>query len=258
MPAPATRLRRSRPAGDALYMRIVRTLQEEIVRGRHPVGARLPTESALCRRFAVSRHTVREALRHLRESGLVSPRQGSGTTVAAAAPAYYVHQVASVHDLMQYAAATRYVVARSNYVTADARLARRLGCSPGRRWLHTEGVRYAAADEPPICWTEVYVHAAYAGVRSLIGKKSGPIYTWIEEMYGERVIEVMQTLRAATVPAAIAAALQVAPHSAALQIERIYKSATHRVIEVAFNLHPADRFSYAIALRPERDRRARH
>lgn len=39
------------PAGGTLYKRIVRVLQNEIVSGKHPVGARLPTESALCRRF---------------------------------------------------------------------------------------------------------------------------------------------------------------------------------------------------------------
>jgi GntR family transcriptional regulator len=247
--------RRRRPtAGNngTLYKSIVRVLQKEIVSGKHPVGARLPTESALCRRFSVSRHTVREALRHLRESGLVSPRQGSGTTVAAAEPSFYLHPVASVTDLMQYAVTTRYVVSGSRFVIADAKLARRLGCSPGRRWLHTEGLRYAPDGSPPICWTEVYVHAAYAGIRSLIGKKTGPIYTWIEEMYDERVVEVIQTLRAVTVPEALAAKLKVPAGSAALEIERVYKSAKHRVIEVAFNLHPADRFSYSISLRPER------
>jgi GntR family transcriptional regulator len=242
----------SAPASGTLYKRIVRVLQSEIVSGKHPVGARLPTESALCRRFSVSRHTVREALRHLRESGLVSPRQGSGTTVAAATPSFYVHPVASVTELMQYAVATRYVVAGANFVVADTRLARRLGCSPGRRWLRTEGLRYAPDGSPPICWTEVYVHAAYAGVRSLIGKRTGPIYTWIEEMYDERVVEVIQTMRAVTVPGHIAAKLKVEPGSPALEIERAYKTAKHRVIEVAFNLHPADRFSYAISLRPER------
>jgi GntR family transcriptional regulator len=235
-----------------LYKKIVRVLQKEITNGKHPVGARLPTESALCRRFSVSRHTVREALRQLRESGLVSPRQGSGTTVAAAEPSFYLHPVASVTDLMQYAVSTRYEVSGSRFVIANAKLARRLGCSAGRRWLHTEGLRYPPDGSPPICWTDVYVHSAYAGVRSLIGKKTGPIYTWIEEMYDERVVEVVQTLRAVTVPPVIAAKLEVAPGSAALEIERVYKSAKHRVIEVAFNLHPADRFSYAIALRPER------
>ena len=244
--------KKSHAAGELLYMQIVRLLQDEIVRGKYPVGARLPTEGELCQRFAVSRHTVREALRHLRDLGFVSPRQGSGTTVAAAKPSFYAHQVASVTELMQYAVATRYVVDHSALVTADAKLSRRLDCSPGRRWLHTTGYRYAQDNGPPLCWTEVYVHVAYAGIRSLIGKRSGPIYTWIEEMYGERVVEVVQTLRAVTVPASIATGLQAAPNSPALQIERSYKSAKHRVIEVAFNIHPADRFSYSISLRPER------
>lgn len=246
------RSRRSSAGSGTLYQRIVRVLQNEIASGKHPVGAQLPTENALCRRFSVSRHTVREALRHLRESGLVSPRQGSGTTVAAAEPSFYLHPIASVTDLMQYAVSTRYVVASSRFVVADTRLARRLGCSPGRRWLYAEGLRYVPDGSPPICWTEVYVHAAYAGVRSRIGKSTGPIYTWIEEMYDERVVEVVQTLRAVTVPETIAAKLAVPPGSAALEIERVYKSAKHRVIEVAFNLHPADRFSYSISLRPER------
>jgi DNA-binding GntR family transcriptional regulator len=46
--------------------------------------------------------------------------------------------------------------------------------------------------------------------------------------------------------------LKVPSGSSALEIERFYKSAKHRVIEVAFNLHPAERFSYSISLRPER------
>ena len=248
----ARRNLRSSGDGSTLYKRIVRVLQNEIASGKHPVGARLPTEIALCRRFAVSRHTVREALRHLRESGLVSPRQGSGTTVAAAEPTFYLHPIASVTDLMQYAVSTRYVVSGSRFVVADTKLARRLGCSPGRRWLYTEGLRYAPDGSPPICWTDVYVHAAYAGIRSLIGKRTGPIYTWIEDMYDERVVEVVQTLRAVTVPDALAARLAVPAGSAALEIERVYKSAKRRIIEVAFNLHPADRFSYSISLRPER------
>jgi GntR family transcriptional regulator len=86
----------------------------------------------------------------------------------------------------------------------------------------------------------------------LIGKRTGPIYTWIEEMYDERIVEVVQTLRAVTVPLAIAKKLAVAAGSPALEIERVYKTAKNRVIEVAFNLHPADRFSYSISLRPER------
>ena len=139
----------------------------------------------------VSRHTVREALRHLRESGLVSPRQGSGTTVAAAEPSFYVHPVASVDgsDAIRGCDALR--GRRRAFVIADTRLARRLGCSS----------RHADGCIPKACATRPDGRRRFAGPRSmsmppmpasrsLIGKRTGPIYTWIEEMYDERVVEV--------------------------------------------------------------------
>ena len=152
--ARAHRSRRPTAGNDGtLYKSIVRVLQKEIVSGKHPVGARLPTESALCRRFSVSRHTVREALRHLRESGLVSPRQGSGTTVAAAEPSFYLHPVASVTDLMQYAVTTRYVVSGSRFVIADAKLAR----------AGSAAVPAGDGSTPKACATRRTVHHRFAG-----------------------------------------------------------------------------------------------
>ena len=72
----------------------MRALKDEIVKGVHPVGSRLPTEEELCQRFSVSRYTVREALRLLREDRLVSSRKGAGTTVVPPrASDSYVHEV---------------------------------------------------------------------------------------------------------------------------------------------------------------------
>ena len=63
------------------YLQIARTLRKEIVDGVYPVGSQLPTEYQLCERFAVSRYTVREALRRLREDNLVASRPRAGTRV---------------------------------------------------------------------------------------------------------------------------------------------------------------------------------
>ena len=57
------------------YQQLSTTLVREIGEGRYPVGSLLPPEPQLCQRFAVSRHTVREAVRHLCELGLVSRRE---------------------------------------------------------------------------------------------------------------------------------------------------------------------------------------
>ena len=225
-------------------------LRQEIEAGVFAVGARLPTEDALCCRFGVSRHTVREALRQLREEGLVASRQGAGTTViGSGAPPLYVHAVASVDELLQYAVETRYRAKTGTFVTADGALAARLGCAPGTRWLRVEGFRYASAAAPPICWTEVFVHGDYGRVGDMIGKRPGPIFTWIEALYGERVAEVEQTLRAAALPAAITRALGAERGSMAIEISRAYRTASRKLVEVAFNLHPADRFAYSMTLR---------
>jgi DNA-binding GntR family transcriptional regulator len=77
----------SAKSDDPLYMQVVRALKDEIVSGIYPVGSQLPTEEELCDRFSVSRYTVREALRRLREDSLVSSRQGAGTTVVPPHPA---------------------------------------------------------------------------------------------------------------------------------------------------------------------------
>lgn len=241
--------------GDApLYRKLVAALRRDIAAGRLAIGARLPSEEELCRRFGVSRHTVREALRQLREDGLVASRQGAGTTVVRnePAPPLYVHSVGSIEELVQYAVSTRYRPETRQILTADKRLADRLGSAPGSRWLKVEGFRYAPGEALPFCWTEVYVAVAYAGVGELVGRRAAPIYALIEEMYGEKVTEIEQTLRVTAAPAEIAPGLGIAPGSAAVELRRAYRVATGELAEIAFNLHPADRFSYSITLRRRR------
>lgn len=56
-------------------------LRRAIIGGEFPPGSKLPNEDALCERFAVSRITLREAVRGLMEDGYVIRRQGAGTFV---------------------------------------------------------------------------------------------------------------------------------------------------------------------------------
>ncbi|MFJ2116428.1 MULTISPECIES: FadR/GntR family transcriptional regulator [unclassified Streptomyces] len=68
-----------RPA--RLAYAVVEALADRIVSGYFPPGSALPIEPELCEAFAVSRTTVREAVKALEAKGLVRARQGSGTTV---------------------------------------------------------------------------------------------------------------------------------------------------------------------------------
>jgi GntR family transcriptional repressor for pyruvate dehydrogenase complex len=64
-----------------LHRSVQRIFVADIVSGRMPVGARLPTETELAQRFEVSRGVARESLRSLEERGLVTVKHGIGATV---------------------------------------------------------------------------------------------------------------------------------------------------------------------------------
>jgi DNA-binding LacI/PurR family transcriptional regulator len=67
---------------DHKYQGIVRKMQGDIASGKYKPGQRLPSETELVRRYAVSRMTVSRAMQVLQNQNLVVRRVGSGTFVA--------------------------------------------------------------------------------------------------------------------------------------------------------------------------------
>jgi GntR family transcriptional repressor for pyruvate dehydrogenase complex len=64
-----------------LYEQIVQQIEESILQGALKPGDQLPAERELANRFGVSRTAVREAVKALREKGLVESYTGKGTFV---------------------------------------------------------------------------------------------------------------------------------------------------------------------------------
>src|SRR5579864_5623404 len=64
-----------------LYEQIVQQIEESIVKGELKPGDQLPAERDLAQRFGVSRTAVREAVKALREKGLVEAYSGRGTFI---------------------------------------------------------------------------------------------------------------------------------------------------------------------------------
>jgi len=66
---------------ERLYERIVSQIEHRIETGELNVGDQLPSERELAEQFAVSRTAVREAVKALRQKGLVEIRPGRGTFI---------------------------------------------------------------------------------------------------------------------------------------------------------------------------------
>ncbi|MEL5990555.1 phosphonate metabolism transcriptional regulator PhnF [Microbacterium phosphatis] len=71
--------------GYSAWRLIAEELRADIGEGRLREGDKLPTEAALAERFAVNRHTARQAIAALAGDGLVESRRGSGTFVTGGA-----------------------------------------------------------------------------------------------------------------------------------------------------------------------------
>ena len=64
-----------------LYEQIVQQIEDSILKGALKAGDQLPAERELAVRFGVSRTAVREAVKALREKGLVEAYSGRGTFI---------------------------------------------------------------------------------------------------------------------------------------------------------------------------------
>src|ERR1700676_4574804 len=60
------------------YVDVAAALREQIASGGYGAGRQVESEAELCRRFGVSRVTVRRALEQLRTDGLLTSRRGAG------------------------------------------------------------------------------------------------------------------------------------------------------------------------------------
>ncbi|MGD2168511.1 MAG: UTRA domain-containing protein, partial [Gammaproteobacteria bacterium] len=149
--------------------------------------------------------------------------------------------------------ATRYEVGSDEMLTADRVLSERIGGAVGDQWLRIEGFRFAPDDERPVCWTEVFVRGQFAGVARLIGRRPGPIYQLIEDLYAETVDEIAQTITIVDVPDEISNALGTARKGCNVEVQRTYRLSNGDIAEVARNIYPAERFHLAMSMRRSRD-----
>jgi DNA-binding GntR family transcriptional regulator len=162
---------------------------------------------------------------------------------------HYVQTTATISDLPRYVEDTSLVTTQAEDVIADETLSELLKCPPGHRWVKVTGFRNVNKGKLPMALTDIYINAAYGGIRKLIGTMKVPVYTLIEKQYGVTIVEVQQEISATIISPADAKRLSVKQGSAGLVVTRRYLNDNDRIIEVAINLHPADRFSYSMSMR---------
>lgn len=232
------------------YGRVAQALLDEISAGKYPVGARLPTEAELEKHYGVSRHTVRQAIRRLRELGVVTARAGIGTTVTARdVVPRAVLSMNSVSELLQFTKSTRLKLLAKSEVVADAALAQTLRCQPGQAWLDLELLRSVPRMREPLGLLHVWLRPEFRAVAAEIDTIRGTVFSLIEERYGVELHELQQEISPVGMPVEAARRLGVATGSPALRILRHYYDRNGEIPQVSLGYYPEGRFSYTTRMR---------
>ncbi|QXJ20226.1 GntR family transcriptional regulator [Actinomadura graeca] len=152
MHGPTVRVDRGSPV--PLYFQVARQLEEAIRTGELPPGARLENELELASRYRLSRPTVRQAIQHLVDQGLLVRRRGVGTQVVRSPVRRPIELSSLYDDLAAAGAEPRTRVLELGPVPADEEAAGRLGVAPGTEVLRMRRLR-STGGEPLALMTNV-------------------------------------------------------------------------------------------------------
>lgn len=239
----------SRPMGGQRYVIVARALKERILSGDYPIGARLPAERELVEQFAVSRQTVRAALRLLRDERLVTSRQGAGTVVERPASSQAFRLAAnSIDDLVAYSEHLYTEIRTTGTELIEGRVASRIGITPGHKWFVIRGLARYRHRQTPVCWSQYFVNADFAGIERALPRNSGPIFLLIEELFGVVIAEMNQTISTATLSRSLAEELHAKPGDTSIEVRRTYHTSGGQLAQISLHSHSAARFQQTIRM----------
>src|SRR5579864_4692941 len=185
-------------SGEPLHAWIARTLRERIANGTYAVGTQIPAEERLGEEFAVSRSTIRHALRQLQGDRLIESRKGSGSIVlsGSAANTEILHAT-SIDDLLAFSRGRQFHFELIGITAIGPDLAAKTGVSRKSEWLTLTGYGTSDGYDSPDCWAEYCIHEDFAAIGRLVSSPViSPIFPLIEKRFGVRVIEVNQEMSA--------------------------------------------------------------
>ncbi len=239
----------AKPRSKPRYAELGDLLQAGIERGDYPVGSLLPTELELCERYQVSRHTARAALAQLIVAKLVKRRPGSGTRVIAQREAMrYEHEIDNLELLIQYGNTTRLQVLAAHRATAAEDLAKQLEISPGKDYLHLDGLRLEEPGREPIAVTSMLIPIrAGTPTEEMLDLTTSP-KTVAAFLDATRLSQVEQVFDAVSLTTAEAELLGVDSSEPAMRVKRHYRDANGKLLMLAISKHPPGRFAYSMVL----------
>ena len=230
------------------YIELANELRDAVLQGEYATAGKFPTESVLCKKYDVSRFTVREALRKLTSEGLITRKRGSGSVVQrASARAGALHQpLSNVGEILQYARDTYIKFERRDPAKIPKDVAGQIGVPANGKWFMFHGTRRKDGRRRPIAVTEAWVHPDLSDAVAQIELDATTLFAQLEQYGKITVSRVTQDIQAIKAAKDIASDLGIDKDDPVLRILRCYFDDADRLFEISASYHPGERFAYSM------------
>lgn len=226
-----------------LYQQLKDILRQQIELGVFHSGRRLPSEEDLCRRYGVSRITIRQALQSLSSEGLLVRGKGRGLIVALPKFQKPLSRFSGLaEDMTAYNVQSQPKLLEAKVVVPSAKISGSLGLGP------SEGVfrltRLWLADKQPVAFKIHYVPERFCPeIGSCLADQ--PLYRVMEARYNILVTSARQVIEVTVASSFEANLLQVEAGSPVILWEGVAFSQDGRAVEYFRSLYRPDRFRFS-------------
>ncbi len=241
-PAPTISLDRASPV--PLYYQVARQLEQAIEVGELPPGSRLPNEVAFADRLGLSRPTMRRAIQHLVEEGLLVRKRGVGTQVVHTKVRRSIELTSLYDDLSAANQRPRTDVLSHTVVPAPGPVALALNVPEGAPVRAVERLRFA--QDEPLALMRNYLPTGVADLTTEALADHG-LYELLRAS-GVRLRLATQNIGARTATAAEARLLGERRSAPLLSMTRTTYDDTGRIIEYASHLYRASLYAFELTL----------
>ncbi|HSB89140.1 MAG TPA: GntR family transcriptional regulator [Anaerolineales bacterium] len=230
-----------------LYVQLARRLEGLIAEGALPVGARLPGEEELARRYDLNRHTVRHALALLVQYGVVHKARGVGSFVRrgrALTPVHSLDRMTSFIDDFELGnVQVEDTILTKVRLPATPDLASRLRLPPRSSLVCIERLRLA--DSTPFVLERQYYDFRVFG-RLLELDIRGSMYQLLVREFRADLHHSVQTLQAVRPPDDVARRLRLPGDTPCMFLESVAYTSDDRPLEVLRSYYRGDRYTFRV------------
>ena len=227
--------------------RVRDSLLSELFSDRNEVGDQLPNEDEIAARFAVSRATVREAVRSLVEAGYLVRRHGTGTFVTATSRHRH-----TLNANLSYTAMIRQAglkpgrrLLRKLVRPASAEEAAPLGIGPGEPLALIERIR--TGDDKPVVYSIDRIPVSVLG-DAVAAVGDGSLYELLEDL-GSPVRSAFASLRPVVAGTHLSRLLAVRVGSPLQHIEQVDFDEVGNPVMASSEWHVPDVFELCVSRR---------